>query len=231
MASKEIPLAKDLDPVEILFEDEWLVAVQKPPFIITAPKHRFLGGTLFSRVYGYLGKAPFGLHRLDMNTSGCVVFAKDAASAETVNAQFRNKTVQKAYLAICLGTPKDHEFVVETHMDGDPSHETAQKVTENEGKWSKTSFKVLDSNSKIDLTKDSIVQGSKFDSTSLTNGKTQFFNAKERTCRCLSAFVSPVDGTNASDSVTLFSQRALHYRRRYLRNSGRGSFIVFTAGQ
>ena len=138
MASKEIPLARDHDPIDVLFEDDWIIAVQKPPHIITAPKHRFLGGTLFSRVFGYLGKEPFGVHRLDMNTSGVVVFAKDAVSAEAVNAQFRSKTVRKAYLAICLGIPTESEFVIETHIffinDFVPQHNAVFDFTKQIGR-------------------------------------------------------------------------------------------------
>lgn len=170
MASKEIPLARDSDPVEVLMEDEWIVAVQKPPHIITAPKHRFLGGTLFSRVFGYLGTVPYGVHRLDMNTSGVVVFAKDSKSAEAVNVQFRNKTVRKAYLAICLGTRSESEFVVETYIDADPDHEVARQVSGSEGKWSKTSFQVLDSNADVDLMHEQNGTGSNFIVPSQTAG-------------------------------------------------------------
>ena len=152
MASKEIPLARDDIPVEVLYEDASLLAVQKPPFVTTSPKHRFLGGTLFSRVFGYLGSEPYGLHRLDMNTSGVVVFAKDARCAEAVNVQFRNKTVKKAYQAICTGTPEETQFVVESFIDSDPEHEVARQVTAGDGKWSRTSFEVLDTNPDFQIT-------------------------------------------------------------------------------
>ena len=161
-ASREIPMVRDSEPVEVLYEDAWLLAVQKPPYIITSPKHRFLGGTLFSRVFGYLGTEPYGVHRLDMNTTGVVVFAKDAQSAESVNAQFREKTVRKAYLAICLGIPVENDFVVETFIDLDPTHDVARRVSESEGKWSKTSFHLLASSPDVRLLDTQTAAGSNF---------------------------------------------------------------------
>ena len=161
---------RDSEPIEVLYEDAWLIAVQKPPFIITSPKHRFLGGTLFSRVYGYLGTEPYGVHRLDMNTSGVVVFAKDAPSAESVNAQFRKKTIRKAYLAICLGIPVENDFVVETFIDTDPTHDVARRVSASEGKWSKTSFHLLASNADVRLLETQTGAGSNFQPPEAPNG-------------------------------------------------------------
>lgn len=54
----------------MIFEDEHLVAVNKPPGVSTAPHHRFQGGSMVNRMIGYLGKPPYVLHRLDMETSG-----------------------------------------------------------------------------------------------------------------------------------------------------------------
>lgn len=159
MAAKDIPLVKDSHPVEVLYEDGKILGVQKLPYMITAPKHRFEGGTLFSRVYGYLGTEPYGLHRLDMNTSGVVLFAKDSKTAALINEQFKENTIDKEYLAIGVGIPTDTEFVVETLIDVDPNHDTARTVSEQEGKWSVTSFSVLDSNPDIDLMQERLGDG------------------------------------------------------------------------
>eukprot|EP00210_Caulerpa_lentillifera_P009250 g8817.t1 len=147
----EIPLVKDNDSIQVLYEDDQIIAVMKLPFMITAPKHRFEGGTLFNRVFRYLDREPYGLHRLDMNTSGVVLFAKDSKSAAQVNEQFKEKTVEKEYLAIGVGISSETEFEVETLIDIDPDHDTARRVSTTDGKWSVTSFTVLDSNTEIDL--------------------------------------------------------------------------------
>lgn len=88
-ALKNIPLAFDFEKIEILYEDEDIIAVSKPPYIATMPKHRYEAGSLYSRVFGYLKKEPYGLHRLDMNTSGVVIFGKNSSTAKFMNNEFR----------------------------------------------------------------------------------------------------------------------------------------------
>lgn len=78
-----------MDPVEVVFEDEDMVVVNKVPFVISAPKHRYVGGTMVNKVIGYLKKEPFILHRLDMNTTGVLMMAKSSVIAGAVHKQFR----------------------------------------------------------------------------------------------------------------------------------------------
>lgn len=51
-AMRAVPLAADPHPVEVIYEDEDLVAVNKPPGVITAPKHRYTGGSIVNRIIG-----------------------------------------------------------------------------------------------------------------------------------------------------------------------------------
>ena len=77
--SKLVPLRADQGELEVLMEDDNLIAVSKPQGMAMNPPHRFLSGTLVNRMLGYLGgeKPPYVLHRLDMWTSGVVVFSKN----------------------------------------------------------------------------------------------------------------------------------------------------------
>ena len=84
-------------------QDEDLVALNKPHGISTAPRSRHEGGTLFARAYGHLGTPPLVVHRLDMDTSGLVVFAKTKRAAAGLAMEFRQRRAQKEYLAICQG--------------------------------------------------------------------------------------------------------------------------------
>lgn len=88
-ALKRVPLVADSDPVDVVYEDGDLVVVNKVPFVITAPKHRYAGGTMVNRVIGHLGREPFVLHRLDMNTTGVLMMAKSSKIAAEVHKQFR----------------------------------------------------------------------------------------------------------------------------------------------
>jgi len=122
-AMKAVPLAADFDPIEILYEDEYIVALNKPPHLITAPKHRFTGGSLVNRVIGNLGLEPLVIHRLDMNTTGVVLFAKKRPTASELHAQFRNKTPRKRYLALSIGIPEWRTTTVEAPI----GHSTIEK--------------------------------------------------------------------------------------------------------
>ena len=77
-AMRTVPMPADDDPVDVLFEDEAIIAVDKPAGVITAPKHRYMGGSMVNRLKGWMnGVEPAVIHRLDMNTTGVVIFAKD----------------------------------------------------------------------------------------------------------------------------------------------------------
>lgn len=60
---------------------------------------------MVNRLIHHLGRPPYVLHRLDMNTSGVLVFAKEKAVVDQMAEQFRQRTAKKSYLAICIGIP------------------------------------------------------------------------------------------------------------------------------
>jgi 23S rRNA-/tRNA-specific pseudouridylate synthase len=88
-AKKSIPLVGDPIPVDVLYEDEDFIAVDKPTGVISAPKHRFTGGSMVNRIIGTCGFEPRVLHRLDMNTTGVILFAKNRDVVPHVHMQFR----------------------------------------------------------------------------------------------------------------------------------------------
>lgn len=123
-----MPFACDVThSLEVLFEDESILVVNKPPRLRVSPSHRLEGESLLNRVLGYLSlsstssstvststsltsSAPLNavsqvqlLHRLDTDTSGAVMFAKNEKAANFLLQQFRSHTVKKEYLAICQG--------------------------------------------------------------------------------------------------------------------------------
>ncbi|KAL4424411.1 hypothetical protein ABPG77_005654 [Micractinium sp. CCAP 211/92] len=150
-AKRAVPLAADTDhPVEVLYEDDDLIAVNKPPFVITAPKHRYIGGSMVNRIIGTMGFEPLTLHRLDMNTTGVVLFAKKKDIVDRVHAQFRRKTVRKQYLALAVGVPQQQHFTVDAPIDRDPEDVVARRVLPD-GKPALTEFSVVESAAGADL--------------------------------------------------------------------------------
>ena len=81
---------------------------------------------MVNRLIGHLGKPPLVVHRLDMDTSGLLLFAKTPAAADSIARQFRNRTVSKTYLAICLGVPRESSFEVHADIGPHPKESVAR---------------------------------------------------------------------------------------------------------
>ena len=94
-----IPIKGELD---ILFDDEDIIVVNKPA---NMPTRHHLNDTLANLVCGYLGNGFVfrAVNRLDKDTTGIVLIAKNRYSAEMLNRQIRNKEIEKTYMAICRG--------------------------------------------------------------------------------------------------------------------------------
>jgi len=115
-ALRSIPLVAD-DPadLQVLFEDDDLLAVCKPPFLRSTPVHRFVGKSLTNQLVGYLQRraaddqdgspgrradTPLLLHRLDQTTSGVVLCAKTKAAAGYLHERWHGEDCKKEYLAL-----------------------------------------------------------------------------------------------------------------------------------
>lgn len=111
------PVADVEEPLEVLFEDEHMLAVNKPAAVPITPVHRWRGGSLLNHACGHLhlgprdaDLAPRPCHRLDLETSGVVIFAKTAKAARALMTQFEERTVRKTYAALCVARPTATEI-------------------------------------------------------------------------------------------------------------------------
>ena len=104
--------AEDI-PLEILFEDQAIIVLNKPPGLVVHPAPGHADGTLVNALLhhcqdlaGIGGTLRPGIvHRLDRDTSGCLVVAKSDAASLALTAQFRAREVAKTYRALVWGTP------------------------------------------------------------------------------------------------------------------------------
>jgi len=138
--------------LHILFEDEQIIVLDKPAGILTHPTASERTGTLVNCILGHSHLSSIGLpyrpgvvHRLDRNTSGCIVFAKDDAAFRNLAEQFRRHTVEKVYDAVVEGRfpVKTQEISVPVGMlRGRPK----MGVRFSRGKYSVTSIRVIASN-------------------------------------------------------------------------------------
>jgi len=130
--------------VKFLYEDDVLIAVNKPAPLPMHPCGRFNRNTLsyfMGRVFS--GEQIRILHRLDANTTGVVVMARKKSAAQFVSPQFFNGEVEKTYLARVSGHPNSDEFECSASISSEVSVAGSRIVAPN-GLQSLTQFVVLD---------------------------------------------------------------------------------------
>jgi 23S rRNA pseudouridine1911/1915/1917 synthase len=121
------PVPEDI-PLEILFEDEHLAAINKPPGMVVHPAKGHWSGTLtaalafhFQQLSGAGGASRPGIvHRLDRDTSGVLVVAKTDAAHYALAEQFAGRTVEKEYFAIVVGAPELDRDVIDLPIGAHP---------------------------------------------------------------------------------------------------------------
>lgn len=115
----DAPIPEDI-PLDILFEDEHVVAINKPPAMVVHPAKGHWSGTLTAALAFHFQKLssiggehrPGIVHRLDRDTSGVILIAKTDAAHQGLASQFEQRTVSKEYVAIVSPAPdRDRELI------------------------------------------------------------------------------------------------------------------------
>lgn len=131
--------------LEILFQDEAMVVVNKPSGLLSVP-----GKTIKDSAYTRLQamfpdvEGPFVIHRLDMATSGILVFALTKRANKSLQKQFMARGVQKRYLALLEGELRDSEGDISLPMRGDPEDRPRQLVCFEHGKPAETHWQLIE---------------------------------------------------------------------------------------
>ena len=137
-------------PIEILYEDDDILVVDKPAGLSVHPGAGHPGGTLVNALI-YLrptlkgigsSERPGIVHRLDLDTSGVMVIAKNLASHAHISEQFAQRSVNKIYLALVKGRLTQTEAIIDAPIGRDPSNRQKMNVVDG-GKSAKTRYKVL----------------------------------------------------------------------------------------
>ena len=136
-------------PLEVVYEDSFMVLPNKPPFMPTHPSHLHHGDTLADALafrYVSLG-TPFvfrPINRLDRNTSGITLIARDRISAARLTESMRNGSIKKQYAAILCGSLPDGE-VIETYMRRTDASIIVREVCDADsgGDYALTRYRIL----------------------------------------------------------------------------------------
>jgi 23S rRNA pseudouridine1911/1915/1917 synthase len=140
-------------PLAILFEDDALLVLNKPPGIVVHPaaghgEHTLVNALLHhckGQLSGVGGVARPGIiHRLDKDTSGCLVVAKTDAAHVALSNQFSGRSVGKVYHAILCGELQSAKGEIRAGIARHPSHRKRMAVNDERGRAARTSFQVLE---------------------------------------------------------------------------------------
>ncbi|MBN2115025.1 MAG: RluA family pseudouridine synthase [Anaerolineales bacterium] len=141
-------------PLDIVFENEDLIVVNKPAGMVVHPAAGHASGTLVNAVLGYdpeiegIGgeERPGVVHRLDKETSGLILLAKNEQAHRWLQDQFRLRKVEKTYLALVDGKPPTPSGRVESYIGRDPSHRKRMaNVPESRGREAISEYKTVES--------------------------------------------------------------------------------------
>jgi 23S rRNA pseudouridine1911/1915/1917 synthase len=139
-------------PLTILFEDEDLLAIDKPAGMVVHPGAGNNAGTVVNALLHLAPEAaetgdtdrPGIVHRLDKETSGVLLLARTARGLESLQTQFKQREIQKTYLAVCIGDVQPPRGVINKPVGRDPSNRQRMAVLTS-GREAVTAFNVTES--------------------------------------------------------------------------------------
>jgi len=151
-APKALSLEPENIPLDIIYEDQDIIVINKPRGMVVYPAPGNYSGTLvnallyhakdLSGINGVL--RPGIVHRLDKDTSGAIVVAKNDQAHRTLADQFKGKKVKKTYLAIVWGNLPEDRATIEAPIGRHPVKRVEMAVDAKHGKEAITHFKVLE---------------------------------------------------------------------------------------
>jgi 23S rRNA pseudouridine1911/1915/1917 synthase len=148
-----VNIQPELLPLDIIYQDECLAVINKPQGMTVHPTNKNTSGTLvnallyhikdLSKINGEL--RPGIVHRLDKNTSGLLLIAKNDIAHKDLAKQIKNKICVRKYLAILEGNLKENSGIIGTYIVRNPKKRTLKTLSnEKIGKRAVTEFRVLE---------------------------------------------------------------------------------------
>ena len=142
-------------PLEILYEDDFLAVVNKPPGMVVHPARGHWSGTLASALQFHFGSTlstsggpqrPGIVHRLDRDTSGLILVARDDIAHAKLSKQFANRTIEKEYFAIVAGCPQLDRDIIDCPIGFHPNQREKMAIRHNDidSRPAQTFYEVLE---------------------------------------------------------------------------------------
>lgn len=140
-------------PLDIVYEDDQLIVINKPAGMVVHPGHGNYSGTLVNALAYHFDNLPMNsserpglVHRIDKDTSGLLVVAKTELAMDYLSKQFAAKTSEREYVAIVWGDIQEEEGTIEGNIDRHPTNRMQMSVYPDgeQGKPAVTHYKVLE---------------------------------------------------------------------------------------
>ena len=149
--------------IDILYEDKFIIIVNKPSNLLTIATDKIYEDTLYSQVYDYLkqkhkNNKVFIVHRLDKDTSGLVLFAKNELVKHRLQDNWKN--VKRFYYAIVNGSIEKNRDIIKSYLK-ETKTLLVHSTNDNNGKLAITEYELLKKNNKYSLLKIDIKTGRK----------------------------------------------------------------------
>jgi 23S rRNA pseudouridine1911/1915/1917 synthase len=147
-----IPVAQDI-PLDIAYEDSDLIVINKPPDLVVHPAAGNHDGTLVNALLAHCGDALSGIggvkrpgivHRLDKETSGLMVVAKNDAAHHGLSEQLSTRALTRVYHAVVWGVPSPAQGRIETQIGRHKTNRKKMAVLDGGGKDAVTDYHVLE---------------------------------------------------------------------------------------
>lgn len=139
-------------PLDVIYEDDYLIILNKPAGIVVHPSLGNYTGTLVNALLNHTKKLsefnepgrPGIVHRIDKDTSGLLLIAKDEVTHAKLAKQFANHSIEREYWAVCWGIFKDKKGEVIGNIARSKKDRKIFTVSENEGKHAHTFYEVIE---------------------------------------------------------------------------------------
>jgi 23S rRNA pseudouridine1911/1915/1917 synthase len=145
-APATLPQAEDI-PLQIVYEDDYLLIVDKPAGMVVHPAPGHSGGTLVNALLAHTnslsGEDPYRpgiVHRLDKDTSGLLLVAKDDVTLMTLGRMMRAHAITKAYLALIEGILEPPAGTIDAPIGRDPRHRQQMAIVTQGGREARTTY-------------------------------------------------------------------------------------------
>ncbi len=139
-------------PLVILYEDEDVIAIDKPAGMVVHPAVGHSSGTLVNAILWHFpdiegvgeGGRPGIVHRLDKDTSGVILVAKNARAHRHLQAQFKDRTIEKTYLALVHGHVSPEKGLIDAPIGRHPRHRKRMAVVPaDKGREARTEYEII----------------------------------------------------------------------------------------